>query len=140
MAQSIREVMTTDPVTIPSTAGVVEAAQAMGESHIGDVIVLDESNKICGIVTDRDIALRIVAEGRDPSGTKLGEICSRDLQSLTPDDSVGDAVRLMTERAIRRLPIIEEGRPVGIVSLGDLASREDPESGLADISDAPPNN
>jgi signal-transduction protein with cAMP-binding, CBS, and nucleotidyltransferase domain len=100
----------------------------------------DESNKICGIVTDRDIALRIVAEGRDPSGTKLGEICSRDLQSLTPDDSVGDAVRLMTEKAICRLPIIEEGRPVASVSLGDLASREDPGSGLADISDAPPNN
>ncbi len=140
MAQSIREVMTTGPVTIPSTAGVVEAAQAMEKSHIGDVIVLDESNKICGIVTDRDIALRIVAEGRDPSGTKLGEICSRDLQSLTPEDSVGDAVRLMTEKAIRRLPIIEEGKPVGIVSLGDLASSEDPESGLADISDAPPNN
>lgn len=89
MAQSIREVMSTDPVTISSTAGVIEAAQAMQKSHIGDVIVLDESSEVCGIVTDRDIALRLVAEGRDPSDTKLGEVCSRDLESLAPDDTVG---------------------------------------------------
>jgi signal-transduction protein with cAMP-binding, CBS, and nucleotidyltransferase domain len=132
--------MSTDPVTIPSTAGVIEAAQAMEKSHIGDVIVLDESSEMCGIVTDRDIALRVVAQGRDPAGTKLGEVCSRDIASLTPDDTVGDAVRLMTEKAIRRLPVIEEGKPVGIVSLGDLAATEDPESGLADISEAPPND
>ena len=84
MAQQIREVMSTDPVSIPSTAGVIEAAQAMEKSHIGDVIVLDESSEICGIVTDRDIALRVVAQGRDPAGTKLGEVCSRDITSLTP--------------------------------------------------------
>ena len=112
----------------------------MEKSHIGDVIVLDESSEVCGIVTDRDIALRVVAQGRDPAGTKLGEVCSRDLESLTPDDTVGDAVRLMTEKAIRRLPVTEGGKPVGIVSLGDLAATEDPESGLADISEAPPNN
>jgi CBS domain-containing protein len=140
MAQQIREVMSTDPVTIPSTAGVIEAAQAMEKSHIGDVIVLDESSELCGIVTDRDIALRVAAQGRDPAGTKLGEVCSRDIASLTPNDTVGDAVRLMTEKAIRRLPVIDEGKPVGIVSLGDLAATEDPESGLADISEAPPNN
>lgn len=132
--------MTTDPVTIPSAASVIEAAQAMQKAHIGDVIVLDESSEVCGIVTDRDIALRVVAEGRDPAGTKLGEVCSRNLESLTPEESVGDAVRLMTEKAIRRLPIIEDGRPVGVVSLGDLATKEDPESGLATISEAPPNN
>lgn len=139
MAQRIREVMSTDPVTKPSTAGVIEAAQAMQNSHIGDVIVFDETGEICGIVTDRDIALRVVAEGRDPSGTKLGEVCSRGLETLTPDDTVGDAVT-HDRKAVRRLPVIEEGKPVGVVSLGDLATREDPESGLAEISDAPPNN
>jgi signal-transduction protein with cAMP-binding, CBS, and nucleotidyltransferase domain len=112
----------------------------MRDSDIGDVIVLDDSQSVCGIVTDRDITVRAVAEGRDPSSTKLGDICSRDLQSLGPDASVGDAVRLMTDQAIRRLPIIDGGKPVGIVSLGDLATTHDPESGLADISSAPANN
>lgn len=140
MAQSIRDVMSTDPVTLPSSAPVTDAAQAMRDSDIGDVIVLDESDSVCGIVTDRDITVRAVAEGRDPSSTKLGDICSRDLQSLSSDASVGDAVRLMTDKAIRRLPIIDGGKPVGIVSIGDLATTHDPESGLADISSAPANN
>lgn len=140
MAQSIRDVMTTEPITIPQSASVQDAAQAMRDSDIGDVIVLDDSQQMCGIVTDRDIAIRSVAEGKDPRETLVGEICSREVHSLSPDDSVGDAVRLMTESAIRRLPIVEDDRPVGIVSLGDLAVTQDPESGLADISSAPANN
>lgn len=140
MAQSIRDVMSTDPITLPASAAITDAAQAMRDSDIGDVIVLDDSQSVCGIVTDRDITVRAVAEGRDPSSTKLGDICTRDLQSLGSDASVGDAVRLMTEKAIRRLPIIEGGKPVGIVSIGDLATTHDPESGLADISSAPANN
>ena len=140
MAQSIMEVMTTDPITIPQRASVQEAAQAMRDSDIGDVIVLDDSEQVCGIVTDRDIAVRFVAEGKDPAGTLLGEIYSRELQTLSPKDSVGDAVRLMNEKAIRRLPVVDEGKPVGIVSIGDLAATQDPDSALADISAAPPNN
>jgi signal-transduction protein with cAMP-binding, CBS, and nucleotidyltransferase domain len=140
MAQSIREVMTANPISIPQSASVQEAAQAMSDSDIGDVIVLDDDEKICGIVTDRDIATRVAAEGKDPSETLLGEICSRDVQALSPDDSVGEAVRLMSDKAVRRLPVLENGSPVGIVSLGDLAATEDPESALADISAAAPSN
>jgi CBS domain-containing protein len=140
VAQSIREVMTSDPISIPQSAPVQEAAQVMRDSDIGDVIVLDDSDKICGIVTDRDIATRVAAEGKDPRETLLGEICSRDVQALSPDDSVGDAVKLMSDRAVRRLPVIENGAPVGIVSLGDLAVAKDPESALADISGAAPSN
>jgi CBS domain-containing protein len=140
MAQSIRDVMSLDPITVPADAGIATAARAMKESDIGDVLVLDDSDQVCGIVTDRDIVLRVVAEGRDPSETKLGDICSRELETLTPDDTVSDAVKLMSKKAIRRLPVIEGGRPVGIVSLGDLAIDQDPDSGLADISEAPPNN
>ncbi len=140
MAQSISEVMTTDPVTFPQSASVQQAAQAMRDSDIGEVIVLDDSEQVCGIVTDRDIAVRFVAEGKDPTETLLGEICSRDLQSLSPNDSVGDAFKLMSEKAIRRLPIIDDGKLIGIVSIGDLAVTQDPDSALADISSAPPNN
>lgn len=140
MAQSIKDIMTVDPVTISQSASVQEAAQAMRDSDIGDVIVLDDSEQVCGIVTDRDLAVRFVADGKDATSTNLGEVCSRDVQVLSPEDSVGDAVRLMSGKAIRRLPVVEGGRPVGIVSIGDLAAVEDPDSALADISSAPPNN
>lgn len=137
---SIREVMTAEPTTCPATATLVDAAGIMKDQDIGNVIVLDDGEQICGVVTDRDIVVRAVAEQRDPASTKLGDICSRDLITLSPEDEVGDAVRLMTEKAIRRLPVVEAGKPVGIVSLGDLAVTHDPTSGLADISAAPPNN
>lgn len=140
MAQSIQEVMSNQPVSLPMSATVHEAARAMRDSEIGDVIVLDDDGTICGIVTDRDIAVRALAERSDVSETTVGEIFSRELQTLSPNDSVGDAVRLMTAKAIRRLPVVDGGKPVGIVSLGDLAATQDPDSGLADISSAPANN
>jgi signal-transduction protein with cAMP-binding, CBS, and nucleotidyltransferase domain len=140
MSKAIRDVMSMDPITVPAEAGIATAARAMKESDIGDVLVLDDKDQVCGIVTDRDIVVRVVAEGLDPSETKLGDICTRDLESVSPQNSVDDAVRLMSQKAIRRLPVIEDGKPVGIVSLGDLAITQDPDSGLADISEAPPNN
>ena len=137
MGQTLKEVMTHDPVALSASSPVTEAAQAMRDSDIGDVIVLDDGNQVCGIVTDRDIAVQVVADNRDASNTKLGEICSRDVATLSPDSSVGEAVKMMSDRAIRRIPVVDGGRPVGIVSLGDLAVVRDPESALADISAAP---
>lgn len=139
MTQSIIEVMTPNPVSLPAGSPLQEAARCMKERDIGDVIVLDNGT-VCGVVTDRDIVVRAVAENRDPATTKLGDICSRDLVTLTPADSVEDAIELMRERAIRRVPIIENGAPVGIVSIGDLAVERDPQSALADISMANPND
>jgi CBS domain-containing protein len=138
MAQSIRDVMTTQPVALQAMASVVDAARAMRDSDIGNVIVL-ENGQICGIVTDRDIAIRGVAEGRNISSLTLGDICSRQLTTLSPTDSVDDAVLLMREKALRRLPVVEGGKPVGIVSLGDLAVTQDPHSALGNISSAPAN-
>ena len=137
MAQSIRDVMTTDPITLPGNATVRQAAQEMDRADIGDVIVLNEANEIGGIVTDRDIAVRAVAAGLDPASTRLTEISTSEIQTLTPNDSVGETVRLMQQKAIRRLPVVKGGTPVGIVSLGDLAVTQDPRSVLADISSAP---
>jgi CBS domain-containing protein len=139
MAQNIREVMTTEPVTMPEHATAAEAARAMRDSGIGDVIVLDETQSARGIVTDRDIAVRLVAEGKDPSATAVGEICSSGLHTLTPDNSVEDAIKLMSDQAVRRVVIVDADKPVGVVSLGDLAVTRDPDSALADISAAPPN-
>src|SRR5688500_11071335 len=89
MAQSIREVMTTDPISLPNSATVLEAARAMDEHDIGDVIVLNDANEVGGIVTDRDIIIRCVASGKDPASTKLGEICTSEILTLTPNDDVG---------------------------------------------------
>jgi CBS domain-containing protein len=138
MALSVRNVMSANPVALPATSSVVDAARAMRDSHIGDVIVV-ENGRICGVVTDRDITIRGVAEKRDISNLKLGDICSRELTTVLPTDSVDDAVRLMREQAVRRLPVVEDGNPVGIVSLGDLAVTQDPHSTLGHISAAPPN-
>jgi CBS domain-containing protein len=90
-------------------------------------------------VTDRDIVVRALADGREASATTLADICTRDLETLSPEDSASDAVRLMSSKAIRRVPVVEDGKPVGIVSIGDLAIEQDPDSALADISEAKPN-
>jgi CBS domain-containing protein len=110
----------------------------MRDGNIGDVVVLEE-DRIQGILTDRDIVVRALADGRDPARTTVGEICSRELTTLSPDDAIGDAERIMRDKAVRRLPVVEGGRPVGIVSLGDLAVERNPESALGGISAAPPN-
>ena len=138
MAQTIRDVMTAHPITFPATSSLVEAARAMRDADIGDVIVV-ENGRLCGVVTDRDITVRGVAEGHDVSSLTLGDICSRHLTTLSPMDRVEDAVRLMREKALRRLPVVEGGKPVGIVSLGDLAVTHDPHSALGNISAAPAN-
>jgi CBS domain-containing protein len=138
MPQRIHDLMTPNPVTLPGTASVHEAARAMRDQDIGDVIVI-ENQQVCGIVTDRDIVLRAVAEARDPAATRLADICSHALLTVAPTDSIAEAVRLMRTHAVRRLPVVEEGKAVGIVSLGDLAQERDPDSALGEISAAPPN-
>ena len=137
MAQQIRELMTPNPVSMPGTASVHEAARAMRDADIGDVIVI-EHNQVCGIITDRDIAVRVVAEAKDPATTALADICSHSLLTVKSTDSVEHAVRLMRTHTVRRLPVAEEGKAVGIVSLGDLAVERDPDSVLGEISAAPP--
>lgn len=139
MAETIESVMTRDPVCLDADAPIVDAAKAMEERDIGDVLVMREGG-ICGIVTDRDIAIRAVACGMDPSTSRLGEICSRQLVTLRPEDSVDDAIAQMREHALRRMPVCDEGRPIGIVSLGDLAEERDRMSVLGQISTAPANH
>jgi CBS domain-containing protein len=139
MAQTVRDVMTQNVVTLPRTAPLRDAARQMKENDIGDVIVMDDGS-MCGVVTDRDIVVRAIAEGKDPDSTKLEEICSHDIVTVGPDDPVDRAVQLMRQRAIRRLPVVDGEKPIGMVSIGDLAIELDENSGLADISAAEANN
>jgi CBS domain-containing protein len=131
--------MTRDPRTVNATDTIVDAARVMNASDIGDVIVVDGEQIQC-IVTDRDIVVRAIAEGRDPQATSVSDVCSPSLETIEPDASIDDALRKMREADIRRLPVVEDGRPVGIVSLGDLAVEREPDSTLADISAASPDN
>jgi len=138
MAQYLRDIMTQKPVTVEMNDTLIAAARSMRDGNIGDVVVL-ENGHVRGILTDRDIVVRALAEGRDPARTSVADICSRELTTLSAKDSIADAAAVMRTKAIRRLPIVEDGRPVGIVSLGDLAVERDPESALGGISAAPPN-
>lgn len=130
--------MVPSPLTVDARATVESAAHVMRENDIGDVLVT-ENGHLRGIVTDRDIVVRAVAAGRLPSTTAVAEICSPNITVVEADEPPTRASEIMREHALRRLPVVDQGQLVGIVSIGDLAVAEDPTSTLADISAAPPN-
>lgn len=139
---TIRDVMTTRLVTVTPDSTAVDAAIAMRDNNIGPVLVVDDG-KICGILTDRDITVEGVAAGKDLRTTKVIDLCTTDVQTVTPDTSIEDAVHLMQDNSIRRLPVVEHGKPVGIVSLGDLTTDLDQATAgrmIQDISTDSPNN
>lgn len=138
MAQAVREVMTRNPVTLQANETLTEAARKMRDSDVGDVLVMD-GGKLKGIVTDRDITIRAVANGKDPNRSTLAEVCSPQLVTIPADRPVEEAVKLMRQKSVRRLPVVEGDKPVGVVSIGDLAVGRDSKSALADISAAEPN-
>jgi CBS domain-containing protein len=140
MAHQAREIMTKQVQTVRTDASVLEVACIMRDQGIGDVLVTDQDGALCGIVTDRDIVVRAVAAGQPLDKTQIGQICTGDLVYVNPDTSVEEIVRIMREHAIRRVPVVQDQKPVGIVSIGDLAQLKDPDSALADISAAAPNN
>jgi CBS domain-containing protein len=123
MAQSIRDAMTKDPRSIGASAPVVEAARLMREEHIGSLPVTDDETLV-GMITDRDITTRVVAEAADAKMTSVGDVFSRDLISVEPDKDLEEALQLMARHQVRRLPVIEDGRLVGIVAQADIALSE----------------
>ncbi|MGW0911312.1 CBS domain-containing protein [Streptomyces sp. NPDC002784] len=137
MADFVRDVMTAGVVAVRPDASLAEAAQLMRDQDIGDVLVAD-GQRIVGMLTDRDITVRAVAEGVDPLTASVRSVCTPDPLVVAPQDPVTAAVALMRRHAVRRLPVVEDGLPVGVVSLGDLAEAQDPDSALADISRATP--
>jgi len=140
MNDDIRDVMSPRPKVLPADATVTEAALLMRDEDIGTVIVVEgDGDSLFGILTDRDIVVRGLAEERDPLQTRIGDICSRELTTVSPDDGVGHAVRVMRAKAVRRLPVEENGQVIGMLTIGDIAVERDAHSALADISAAPPN-
>jgi CBS domain-containing protein len=121
MGQHIREVMTANPSTIEPDQSIVEAAKIMKQEDAG-VVPVTENGRLTGMVTDRDIAIRVVAEGKDPQSTAVREVASQDLVTIDPQQDLDEALRLMAQHQVRRLPVVEEdGRLVGVVAQADVA-------------------
>lgn len=135
----ISDVMHEDVAKVNPHATLRDAARLMRERNIGDVVVTEGSEPL-GIITDRDIAIRGVAEGLDPEVTEVGDIASERLKMLSAQDSLEDAAALMRDGAVRRVPVVDDGSLVGIVSLGDIELAIDRKSVLAGVSSAPANH
>jgi CBS domain-containing protein len=124
MGKKVQEVMTSSPSTVESSTPIVQAAEIMKRENVGSVPVV-EDGRLVGILTDRDIVLRVVAEGRDARTITSGEIASRQITTVDPEQPIDEAERLMAAHQVRRLPVSDEdGRLVGIIAQADIA-RED---------------
>ncbi len=135
----VSDVMTKQVVYLPAETPLDEAARVMKESDIGDVVVTDGAT-LAGMLTDRDIVVRAVAERADPTSTTIGSIITREVVMIEQHCTASEAAGLMRERNIRRVLVCDNDRKlVGIISLGDLAMQLDPSSALSDISEAAPN-
>jgi CBS domain-containing protein len=138
MAQQVRDLIAQKPVTLSAGSSLVDAALAMRDFDVGVVIVL-EDDQIRGIATDRDIIVRAIANGSYPATTPIGEVCSRDLPAIGPSASLDEALRVMRDKATRYVAVVENGQLVGVISIGELASRQLlVDSSLPSTSDAPP--
>ena len=123
MTQVVRDLMTPDPTILATTRTVTEAARRMRDEDIGVVLVQADA-AVCGVLTDRDIVVRMIAEERDTNGTTLGEICSEEPLTATPDEDVDAVVARMRERGIRRIPVVDGDQAVGILSMADVPSAQ----------------
>lgn len=123
----ISEVMTTDLITLNQNSSVQECAQLMKKFNIGTCL-LTNGNKLAGILTDRDIVLRLIADDLSASDSKCKDFMTPSPVSVSPDTDVHEAATIMAEHQIRRLPVIQNGALVGIVTLGDLAVETDKEA------------
>jgi CBS domain-containing protein len=143
-SRKVRDVMTANPETVSQQDNVLQAARIMRDANTGFVPVVD-GRKIIGLITDRDIVVRGVADGKNISDTQVSDLMTRSVRSLGEDDSVDDALNLMSSAQIRRVPVVNSANDlVGIVSMGDISTNtnRDGKVGKAveNISEAPPNN
>lgn len=135
MAEAVRDVMTGLPRSVPPQTPVVEVARYMRDDGIGAVLVT-EHGRLRGVVTDRDLVVRVMCRGGNIDQVTAEQACSDVLVTVSPDDDVDRAITLMRQRAVRRIPVVDDGLPVGIVTLGDIAVESEPGSVLSAISSA----
>jgi CBS domain-containing protein len=122
MAKTIRDLMTSDPKVVEPDKPVAEAAKLMKQEDVGIVPIVDDQNHLVGTITDRDITVRVVAEEKDPKSTTVSEVASQNPITVDPQQNLDEALRLMAQHQVRRLPVVEEdGKLVGIVAQADVA-------------------
>ena len=130
MGKRVRDAMTADPRTVRRDDAVVDAAKIMEEEDVGSVPVVDVDNVLVGMITDRDIVLRVVAAGKEPRTTTAGEVATKDVSPAYPDEPLDEALEQMAYRQVRRLPVIEDDRVVGILAQADVVQEvKDKEAG-----------
>ncbi len=120
MGKSIRDVMSSNPCAIDTDQPVAYAAKMMKEEDVGLAPIV-EGDRLVGTLTDRDIVVRVVAEGKDPQTVTAREVASTDLVTIDPQQDLDEALRLMASNQVRRLPVVEEGRLVGVLAQADVA-------------------
>lgn len=126
MGKSIKDTMTSNPCSIDADKPVSYAAKMMRDEDVGLAPIV-EGDRLVGTLTDRDIATRVVAEGRDPESTTVREVASRDVVTVNPEQGLDEALRLMAEHQVRRLPVVEQnGRLLGVLAQADVAEHADP--------------
>jgi CBS domain-containing protein len=125
MGKGVSEVMTSKLCSIDADKPVAYAAQMMRDEDVGLAPIV-EGDRLVGTLTDRDIAIRVVAEGRDPESTTVRDVASTDVVTIDPQQDLDEAMRLMAQHQVRRLPVVEEdGRLVGVVAQADIARQAD---------------
>jgi CBS domain-containing protein len=120
MGKNVRDLMTQNPRAVRPDDTVVDAARMMRDENVGSLPVVD-SDRLIGMITDRDLSVRVVAEGRDPSEVSVQEIASRNPVTAEATSDLNEALQLMARHQVRRLPVTEEGRLVGIIAQADVA-------------------
>jgi CBS domain-containing protein len=120
-----KDIMKGPVSTISRDASIQEAARLMEEEDIGFLPVVDGSGKAVGTLTDRDITIRLVAKGLPPEGVRVHQVMTPNVVSCKPDDDVEVAARLMQDNKVSRVLVVDAGKPIGVISLGDLAERRD---------------
>jgi CBS domain-containing protein len=120
MAKSVREAMTASVSSVSPSQSLADAAEMMKRADVGSVPVVD-AGRLAGIVTDRDIVTRAVAEQRNPQSVKVEEIASHDLVTVEPGQDLDEALALMAHHKVRRLPVVEDGQLVGMLAQADVA-------------------
>lgn len=127
MATRVADIMSKDITVIREDETVRDAAERLAQDDIGVLPICDSNKQLKGVLTDRDIVVHIIARGKDPSSTRAREMEQGELVTLRPDDSIEHACDLMAQRRVRRLPVVEDGRVVGMVSQADVAKSVSPE-------------
>jgi CBS domain-containing protein len=139
MAGKVADLMTRDPLTVGQEVTLTDAARQMRDAGVG-VLIVTRGAEVRGVLTDRDIVVRAVADELDPGTTRIADIVTHDLVAVSPGDDIDTAAEMMRTHSVRRLPVLDGEQLVGVVSLGDLALRRDGGPVLADISSDEPNN